>query len=414
MRSLADLREIVGFFSYSREDDEASDGTLSALRDAIQRELSAQLGRSKANFRLWQDQEAIAPGRLWESEIQAAVEQAVFFIPIVTPRAVNSDYCKSEFEAFLAREHALGRTDLVFPLLYIRVPGLESEAVWRKDPLLSIIGLRQYVDWRRFRHVDVRTTPVREAIERFCEKIVEALRKPWESPEERRTQQEIAAQRCTEEEQRTAAVRQAEEDRQQADTTGQAESKSRQAEPARLVPRIAIIFRREDSAVITARIFDRLVAHYGAGSVFRDGDNIPLGVGFREYINTMLVQTDIALVVVGKRWLGPLPRRQPRINDPSDPVRVEVETALRNGMPVVPLLVEGGAMPNVDQLPDSLKEFVYRNGLEIDPGRDFDQQIDRLICSMEPILARRSKGRAEVSTPAEEQSQQADAARWAE
>ena len=79
MSSLADLSEIVGFFSYSREDDEASDGSLSTLRLAIQRELSAQLGRSKRTFRLWQDQEAITPGRLWESEIKAAVEQAIFY-----------------------------------------------------------------------------------------------------------------------------------------------------------------------------------------------------------------------------------------------------------------------------------------------------------------------------------------------
>jgi formylglycine-generating enzyme required for sulfatase activity len=206
MSSFADLSEIVGFFSYSREDDAASDGSLSALRLVIQRELSAQLGRSRTTFRLWQDQEAIAPGRLWESEIKAAVEQAVFFIPIVTPRAVNSHYCKFEFEAFLARENALGRTDLIFPLLYIRVPALESEAEWRKDPLLSIIGLRQYVDWRRFRHADVRTPSVREAIAHFCEKIVEALREPWVSPEKRRKQQEIDIKQRTQDEKRRAEV----------------------------------------------------------------------------------------------------------------------------------------------------------------------------------------------------------------
>ena len=230
MASLADLSEIVGFFSYSREDDEASDGTLSALRIAIQRELSAQLGRTRTTFRLWQDQEAIAPGRLWESEIKAAVEQAVFFIPIVTPRAVNSHYCKFEFEAFLARENGLGRADLVFPLLYIRVPALESEAEWRKDPLLSIIGLRQYVDWRRFRHADVRTTAVREAIEHFCEKIVEALREPWVSPEERRKQQEIDARQLAEEEKRRAeAARQAEEETRRAEAARLAKERQQQA-----------------------------------------------------------------------------------------------------------------------------------------------------------------------------------------
>jgi hypothetical protein len=190
MSSLADLPELIGFFSYSREDDEAFEGTLSTLRDGIQRELSAQLGRSKTTFRVWQDQQAIAPGQLWESEIKTAVGQAVFFIPIVTPRAINSHYCKLEFEAFLARERALGRTDLVFPLLYIGIPALENEAQWRKDPVLSIIGTRQYVDWRPLRHLDVRTTAVREAIKRFSDKIVEALLKPWVSPEERRRQQQ--------------------------------------------------------------------------------------------------------------------------------------------------------------------------------------------------------------------------------
>ncbi len=98
MASLADLPEVIGFFSYSRDDDESYKGRLSALREAIHQELSAQLGRSKKAFRLWQDREAIAPGKLWELEITNAVEQSVFFIPIVTPRAVNSDYCKFEFE----------------------------------------------------------------------------------------------------------------------------------------------------------------------------------------------------------------------------------------------------------------------------------------------------------------------------
>jgi hypothetical protein len=92
-------------------------------------------------------------------------------------------------------------------------------------------------------------------------------------------------------------------------------------------------------------------------------------------------------------------------------------------MPVVPLLVEGGAMPNVDQLPDSLGEFVYRNGLVIDSGRDFDQHIERLIRNLEPILVQRAaaarhaeeaRQRAEATRQAEEERQRAEAARQAE
>src|SRR6266702_2966389 len=102
MPSLADLPDLIGFFSYSREDDEDSRGALSSLRDRIQRELRGQLGRAKSDFRLWQDRTAIAHGTLWEDEITSAIAQAVFFIPIVTPTAIRSHHCKFEFESFLA------------------------------------------------------------------------------------------------------------------------------------------------------------------------------------------------------------------------------------------------------------------------------------------------------------------------
>src|SRR6516225_8266892 len=103
MPSLIDIPELVGFFSYSRDDDQGSRGALSALRDAIQTELSAQLGRTRTDFRLWQDKSAISLGTLWEKQISRGIDQSVFFIPIITPRAVRSQHCAYEFQAFLAR-----------------------------------------------------------------------------------------------------------------------------------------------------------------------------------------------------------------------------------------------------------------------------------------------------------------------
>jgi hypothetical protein len=187
MASLAELPNLVGFFAYSREGDEDFRGELSAIRSAIGRNLAALLGRSKRqNFRLWQDVEAIARGKLWETEIAKAIEEAVFFIPIVTPRAVQSPYCKSEFESFLARERAFGRDDLVFPILYIPVPALRDEAKRRNDRVLTIVAERQFVDWRSFRYDDVNSTAFRQKIGLFCEKVAKALNETWISPEERR------------------------------------------------------------------------------------------------------------------------------------------------------------------------------------------------------------------------------------
>jgi F-box protein 11 len=186
MSCLDDLPELVGFFSYSREDDDGSQGALSALRESIQQELRAQLGRSTKTFRLWQDKEAIASGKLWEAEIKTAVWQSVFFMPIITPTVVKSPYCKFELDAFLAREAELGRDDLVFPILYIKVPALEDSARQKSDPVLSIIAKRQYVDWRELRHSEVHSKIVKEAVERFCSHVCEALWREWLTPEERK------------------------------------------------------------------------------------------------------------------------------------------------------------------------------------------------------------------------------------
>jgi hypothetical protein len=79
--------------------------------------------------------------------------------PIITPTAVRSRFCKFEFETFLAREKELGRSTLVFPILYIPVPALADDG-WRQDPLLATIGSRQYEQWQNLRHLDPSSTEV--------------------------------------------------------------------------------------------------------------------------------------------------------------------------------------------------------------------------------------------------------------
>jgi hypothetical protein len=182
MSSLADLPDLVGFFSYSNSDDKHSDGALSLLRERIRKELRMQLGRE---LRLWQDTEAIPLGALWEGEIGKAITESAFFIPIVSPSLLNSDFCIKEFEAFLAREAELGRNDLVFPILYIPVPGLMKPTGPVVTGALKILRARQYADWTDLRLDSPDSPVVKRNIARFCEGVASALRKTWESPEER-------------------------------------------------------------------------------------------------------------------------------------------------------------------------------------------------------------------------------------
>jgi TPR repeat protein len=149
--------------------------------------------------------------------------------------------------------------------------------------------------------------------------------------------------------------------------------------------RITISYRRDDSGAITGRIFDRLVAHFGRDAIFRDIDNIPLGVDFRDQINRVLDQSDIVLAIVGPRWIGPR-RGQSRLDNEADPVRLEIEAVLRRNVPLIPVLVLGAPMPQASQLPESLRDFAYRNGIQVDAGQDFDTHIARLTRAMDRLL----------------------------
>ena len=170
--------------------------------------MRVQLGRTRKDFRLWQDKVAIAHGELWEGTIKKGISESVFFIPIITPTAVRSSYCKLEFESFLAREKELDRNNLIFPILYVRVPALDDERLWSRDPLLAIIGSRPYDDWQNLRHLDASSSEVVQRVERFCANICRALEQELArrvSEEERRRQEAEIKQRADEEERRRKA-----------------------------------------------------------------------------------------------------------------------------------------------------------------------------------------------------------------
>jgi hypothetical protein len=150
--------------------------------------------------------------------------------------------------------------------------------------------------------------------------------------------------------------------------------------------RITVSYRRTDSDAITGRIFDRLVAHYGGDAVFRDVDNIPPGIDYRKYITGALESTDILLAIVGPRWIGPKPDGSARIQQETDLVRIEVETALRKDIPVVPVLVGNATMPQPIDLPVELQDFAFRHAVRVDALEDFDDHVKRLIRSLDRLL----------------------------
>ncbi len=68
-----------------------------------------------------------------------------------------------------------------------------------------------------------------------------------------------------------------------------------------------------------------------------------------------------------------------RLEDPGDSVRIEIESALKRQIPVIPVLVSGASIPSADRLPASVQDLSYRNGIEVRPDPDFHRDMDRLI-----------------------------------
>ncbi len=165
-------------------------------------------------------------------------------------------------------------------------------------------------------------------------------------------------------------------------------------------PRVCISYRRADSMAITGRIFDRLVSHFGADAIFMDIDDIPFGVDFREHIDTTIRGSDVLVAVVGATWLGPRDGAEDRIRQPADPVAIEIHTALERQVPIVPVLVDGAAMPDESRLPETLAAFANLNAVDITSGRDFSIHVDRLIRAIETLTGTQSPQPVSTGAPA--------------
>ena len=88
---------LVGFFSYSREDDADFDDLVEIPCRHPSRVKCATWPQPR-QLPHWQDKFAIPHGALWQQQITDGIKQSTFYIPIITLRVVNSPHCAFEFQ----------------------------------------------------------------------------------------------------------------------------------------------------------------------------------------------------------------------------------------------------------------------------------------------------------------------------
>ena len=158
---------------------------------------------------------------------------------------------------------------------------------------------------------------------------------------------------------------------------------STQADEEKSKLSIFISYRRRDSRDTVGRIHDHLRRAFDERRIFLDVERQVGGEDYRLVIDNALARADVVLAVIGPDWLAAAgPDGAHRLDHPDDMVRLELEAALDRKLRIVPVLIEGAAMPRGDELPESLRDISYRSALAVRPDPDFRTDMARLIVTL--------------------------------
>ena len=149
---------------------------------------------------------------------------------------------------------------------------------------------------------------------------------------------------------------------------------------------IFISYRRSDSEGEAGRLSDVLSHRFSEQAVFMDVDAIQPGRDFRKAIEESVQACAVLLTIIGPHWLNAQNAAgERRLDEVNDYVRLEIAAALRRDIPVIPVLVRGGRMPQAEQMPKDLADLAYRNGVELTHAR-WKSDLRVLIQALEPYM----------------------------
>jgi hypothetical protein len=155
---------------------------------------------------------------------------------------------------------------------------------------------------------------------------------------------------------------------------------------------IFINYRRDDVPDAAGRLADRLASNCSPRKIFMDVDAIKPGLDF-EQLDARVLKSVVVLAIIGPNWLNAGDGRgQRKLDVPRDYVRLELASALKRKIPVIPVLVNGAAMPLEHELPEDLKSLVKRQALELRRTR-FAADSDAIIKALNVRMLRPPKWR---------------------
>jgi hypothetical protein len=134
-----------------------------------------------------------------------------------------------------------------------------------------------------------------------------------------------------------------------------------------------------------------------------DIDNIQPGDKFDNVIEQNVGRCDVLIAFIGTIWISITDRSGTRrLEDPNDFVRLEVATALKRDILVIPVLVDGATMPRADELPQDLRELLRRQAVDYN-SKTIDAATSRLLSVLKKAFEICVKSQS-TTTPAADSS----------
>ena len=167
--------------------------------------------------------------------------------------------------------------------------------------------------------------------------------------------------------------------------------------------KIFINYRKSDTGIAAAALYQALEPRFGKENVFLDVVTLEPGTRWLDEIKKHGTRAGAFLVMIGPRWAEIMSQRSRRrhVEPTEDFVRVEIELALRRNSPVrvIPILVDDAVMPPPLEIPQSLRPLLDLQAIMHLRGDKLKEDLDAIADHLELVAADLAREQAAPPVP---------------
>jgi len=147
--------------------------------------------------------------------------------------------------------------------------------------------------------------------------------------------------------------------------------------------KIFINYRRAEAEYAAGALGRELRRHFGDDRIFRDKEDIGGGASWKRRVLDEINGESALLILIGRDWATVTDAQgRRRLDNPDDPLRMEIADGLRDGAAILPILLENAEMPADTELPADLRSITEHNALRLRDG-DWQYDLDNICRTLE-------------------------------